>query len=392
MKLLSFQIGVETFTRCGGACEGCALTSAERLSGEVSFENLEKQIQEAKNFVANTLKEEEAEVEAITVFFGQGDHFLLEEAQLLALFEKMSQAWPLGWQSKTTFLMTASAVTKAEHLRLKAKAVNDLSKRLGLNWFVQVVFDPKKLTATPSFSSTYLENILFLKQLFSMVELTVNLAKDVADHMSPREFHAWVKEHEIKHVEFNWVMRKELAPLWEKDLDDVWQWLRELVLASQEEKVYEINFIPWMAKRLKDAGHVLLDERAIYITQEGVPLAAQVGPIGNVSPFRDRLETSMVNAHKEKIEVIKAFNRKACATCEYSKLCQINGVYPWKQTLPNHTDAGCTLGLKNWYDFLNPILKEKEGRTIFDKNPTPHQDIKGSPLKTAHYFKQGDVE
>jgi hypothetical protein len=404
MRTLSFQIGIETTTRCGGACAGCALTSSERQDPKGLDESLlSSQLKTAKGWIQSHLEETPTDIEAITVFLGQGDHFLMQEDELVRMAAIVGEQWPAVWRMKTVFLLTASAVTQPAALRKRAKALKAEGLKHQCNWFVQVVFDPKKFNTTHKFKDVYLGNILFLKEEFTMVELTVNLAGDIAAHMTPLEFHEWVKTHRFKHVEFNLAARRELWDMWTSDLDTVWRWLKEFIALAWKDRVYEVNFMPWTARRLSAYQHegtndvLQVAERALYITGKNDALPAQVGPIGNVSPWADRLATLSIGENRMALRVLRHFaTAPTCNDCEFRGICASGGVYAWTSLLPKVYKRGCPWGLDTWYTHVKRVFSETphyNGSTVFDKNPVPDELLKACAVTqdTRHYFESKQV-
>lgn len=390
MKSLSHQIAIETTTRCGGDCAGCALTSMERMDPS----GLQKEVFTRQlNLAIEQIKKTGRPIDAISIFFGQGDHFLMSEAELVDMAKAVGEAWPDEWKARTVFFITASAVTKQELLKIRAKALRVEGIKNRCNWFVQVVFDPKKFLSSKKFAKTYLENIQFLKNEFTMAELTVNLSGEVPDTMSPAEFHAWVLEHQFKHVEMNWVAREALRDMWVKDTEKTWAWLMEWTRLAWMERRYEINYMPWTLKRFN--GQLTLDEEATYITGDAVLLPAQVGPIANVTPLVDRL-TKDLDTSKMMREKTKTFaTRMPCATCDRNKMCAESGVFGLTQFMPKVVEGACPWGVKGWWDFITTLMRDAEdvdGGTVFDKNPAAHESL----LMEEHqgmreYFEGGRV-
>ena len=403
---LSFQVGVETSTRCGGNCEGCALDSQERYEiKEFNAVFFETQLQNAINWIREKLNFERVEKpEAITTFFGQGDHFLMEDADILALESVVDKLWPLEWRPQTVFFLTASAVTNQTLLKRRALALREQGLSHKCNWFIQVVFDPKKFKATKDFGEIYLENILFLKKTYKMVELTVNLAEDITNHMSALEFHDWVKKHKIKHVEFNLVVRKDLSEMWSRGLPKVWEWLKELISLAWRDGAYEINFMPWSTRRLikiqesqELSQAVDIGERVLYVTGENKRIPSQVGPIGNVSPFYERNFIGHMDSEEKLAVTSERFflTKKPCYNCRFNRLCEDGGVYPWTQLMPKVYSVGCPWGLDTWYEHLLSLIHLNQGyrgQTIFDKNPIPSDELLVDDSKATNtYFEGKDV-
>jgi hypothetical protein len=392
MPALSVQIAIETTSRCGGSCQGCALTSEERHDPkDVNIGQIKEQLSAAKEWLEKMLEESRLPLEAVSLFFGQGDHFLLKERELVDLAEAVGNVWPEKWKAKTVLLLTASAVTNPDALRGRSLRFRESCLKSGINGFVQVVFDPKKWTSVPNFKEQYLENILFLRKTFEMVELTVNLASDVVECMSASEFHQWLLRHNFKHVEFNWASQPELQKMWEKGLPLVWAWLRRLTDLAWASRQYDINYVPWTMRRLEqlERGEPNLDERAVLFGADGVQRWAEVGPIGNVTPWVARTVPIVKEESRERIAKERWFaTQSACLQCKFKPLCKDAGVYGWAKHMPKASEVGCPWMLDEWWSHLEELGKVAPWKAMrFDKNPTPSEmAIRDRSQQYADYF------
>jgi hypothetical protein len=388
---LNFQIAIETTTRCGGQCEGCALTSEERHDPKgLDLEQLRAQIILAKEKVKEKLSGKFL-IDSISMFFGQGDHFLLTEGELVSMAKEFGNMWPEEWKQKTVLFLTASAVTNPDALRKRAIRFREECLRQKINCFVQVVFDPKKWSTTTSFKDTYMSNIMFLKKTFKMAELTVNLAGDVPDHMTAEQFHSWIKYHNFKHIEFNWVTQPELEKMWLNSSEKVWKWLSALTKLAWIDKSYDINYIPWTLRRLEQAENgadIGIDEVAFYIGADKKVRSAEVGPIGNVTALVPRSLPYDIDEARQRVEKIKWFAKNnCCVDCDFQKICADGGVYGWAKHMPKQNDD-CNWGLKKWYELIKELEAKSTWKAMrYDKNPVQSELSKtDNNHKSSEYF------
>ena len=385
--LLNFQIAIETATQCGGDCTGCALTAIERHTpSEIKKEALIKKLETAMQYIQT--QSESNQIESITLFFGQGDHFLLSHESLACLQNTVGEFWPEHLKEKTVFLLTASAITKKTEFQSKAHQVKNIGLSHQCNWFIQVVFDPKKMHL--HYYNGYLENILFLKEVFGMIEITVNLSKDIPEAISPKGFVQFLKDHQFNHVEFNLVTSKVFETMWKNDLPSVMEWLKDFIKNSWHEQQYEINVLSATIKKLlknredSTSLEISIGDQAIYISESGCTIPSQSGPIGNVTPLLDRSQTK-----DQEYLITKKINshlffdfKKPCHSCEFRRVCTSNGVLSWKNHMPKISKEGCPWGLKEWYQMILNLTKKtpKRGLDRFNKNP-----IQGK-TESIHYF------
>ena len=99
----NLQILLETMTRCGGNCSGCALSSVERMVSVFDIDNFITKTQQVKIILE---KEDYKEIESITVFLGQGDHFLIEESIIDKFMFYAEKMIPDELKKKTVVFIT----------------------------------------------------------------------------------------------------------------------------------------------------------------------------------------------------------------------------------------------------------------------------------------------
>lgn len=406
--LRNIQILIETMTRCGGNCSGCALSSVERMSNVFDFENFFKKTALIKEQLGQMQAQE---VESVTIFLGQGDHFLMEENEIEPFVKACSEMIPVDLKSKTVVFITASAIGKAEVIKKKMDLFYQYSVDHDLPFFIQVVFDPKKMKLTKKFKHIYIENILYFKEKCGMTEVTLNMGEDLLNHMTPQEFHDWIKEYGFKHIEMNWVTNQFTYPMWKDIYNEMQTWLKDWLSIYLKEPVYEINFLPFMSrhflkknipisKMYNEIEQEFKDN--LYIDDQGNFFPSQMGIISNLTPFGQR-------QHAQEYKTPEQMSRKVmsslmrspkCMGCEYKSVCAISGSVALFDYEENHADDNeCPWNIKSLLQFMesevingNKNCTINNGRnitkTIFDKNPVQSAQLMKQNNETHNYFEK----
>lgn len=395
----NLQILVETMTRCGGNCSGCALSSVERMMSSFDLDNFILKTQQVKKLLD---KHEAKEVESATIFLGQGDHFLIEENQIDQFMFHVSKMIPEDLKRKTVVFITASAIGKNEQIKKKMDLFYEHSLKYELPFFIQVVFDPKKMKSTPKFQEIYIKNILYFKEKCGMTEVTVNIGEDILKHLTPQEFHEWVLKYKFKHIEMNWVINQFTYGMWKGIYADMMQWLLDWLDIYLKEPVYEINFIPFMGRHLLNKNKPILKamkeieeslDHNIYIDSNGTVFRGQMGLISNLTPFSERLEGNDKPITANQI-VSKFLKRESCSDCEYMTTCALSGVASWLNYDTNQNESECPWDVKKFLNYFeNKILEAKRNdrcfiETRFDKNPVQNSSLIKENNATNTYFEE----
>lgn len=423
---VNLQISIETMLRCSGSCSGCALTNIERDKADsFHLDDLKNKMIFLYNWLNesnNNIKKENKELEAITVFLGQGDHFFLEDNMIDLFVQVVNDGLPEHLKEKTVIFITASAIGKFDNIKRKSDLFFNASLKYNIPFFIQVVFDPKKYVETNKFKDIYMDNILYFKNKFGMTELSMNLGDDVFTTMSALDFHNWIKAYDFKHVELNWVMNSLTYKMWENSYEPMWDWLLKWIELGWKEKTYEINFIPFLVRYFKVIEHELFDFekefekeylRNLYVNYNGDVLSAQMGLIGNLTTNKDRtatlnnipLKKYEPNIHisnfnltdwkllgiKEMKNHMKKFKlSKPCATCEYNNFCSMKGVINWLNK--NHFQSNACywkidVFLTKFKEIIHKYQPNYAGETIFDKNPVQTEKIMQKNNAFKDYFE-----
>lgn len=407
----NIQILLETVVRCGGNCSGCALSSVERMSkSNINWELFAKKAQEIFDYLS---QQESSEIESVSLFLGQGDHFLLSEDEMIKFVEICSKIVPNKLKHKTTTLITASAIGKEKVIKEKMDLFYNLFLEKEMPFFIQVVFDPKKMIVSEKFSKIYINNILYFKQKCGMTELTINLGNDLFERMSAKEFNDLVINYGFKHVEMNWVMNINTKSMWieNNNYKKMFEWLKELLELNAYDHQYEINFVPFLGRAMglfkeeELVNDVLVETISkqllenIYIDNYGGASFCQTGLISNIVPIKERLITSQIKIdNKKELEVeskrktniilSKMLRKKACSGCDFINTCLQIGSYAWLENKKEES-FDCPWGIKDFLIFMKKYIEDNKdyALTKFDRNPIQSKILMNENNADFKYFE-----
>lgn len=396
----NLQIAIETVVRCGGNCSGCALSSSERMSkSSLDISLLNEKVKIARNFIDKNIVE--GNIESISIFLGQGDHFLLDDIDIQKFVDSVSEIVPNDVLHKTVFFISASAIGKHSNIVRKMDLFYEYFLEKKIPFFVQVVFDPKKIELTDTFRDTYIKNISYFKSKCGMTELTVNLGSDLYETMNPEIFSNFVKSMGITHVEFNWVLNNNTYKMWSISHNEMFEWLKKLLDINARNHCFEINFIPYFnrafnfAESTKD---LLLDKMIseissnLYIDNLSSTSLGQGGLISNLIPIKERLQ--FINKSTDKLDtlttakrVLAKINKQvSCASCEYINVCSLIGSSTW---FDYWKQPGCPYNLKSFLDFSKGYLVKNShiSNTCYNTNPVQSKLLIKEKNNTAEFYE-----
>ena len=426
----SIQIVIEDTNRCGGNCSGCSLMSTERMQKSgfdfLGFNQKVEKVNDLLVVMAQESADTKEEIESISIFLGQGDHFLMSNDEIQRFVESCSKIIPESLKSKSVIFVTASAIGNSEEIMEKMNLFYDLFLEYKVPFFIQAVFDPKKYVQYKNFQGKYLRNILVFKEKCLMTELTINLGEDVFENMTPKNFHDFMCENGFLHAEFNWIMSNLTIEMWKNKSHEMWSWLKELIVLNKEDHRYEINFLPIMGNALRNKGKDVLRikddiaqslENNIYIGYGGDINLGQMGVINNITTLEERkvyVDSKIINFEKfknsssllnKKIQDFKTgkelysfvldladkysktvqlgiMKRSSCQDCDYKSVCSVGGSYHWFKYFEGNKDV-CPWEIKSLYEHVESIYSVDELRTVFDKNPVQSSFLQGSENDTG---------
>ncbi len=394
------QFVIENITQCGGNCSGCALSSSERMNNE-SY-SLNKLLYNLSLF--HQYIESLDSIESVSLFLGQGDHFLLSDIDLEEMVIHICESFKnKNIKDKTVIFLTASAIGKHQDIVRKMDLIYKIAKNYQTTMFIQVVFDPKKYQShNIDFRKTYLENILYFKKTCGMAELTINIGEDFIAYLSPLDFHQLMIDNQINHVEINWVLNKNTLEMWKKHHLKMYDWLYEFICLNINEHQYEINFLPFLERAFKkmdiegiDMIHLLgpMLQNHVYLNQNSTYSFGLPGLFSNFTLMKERSnDLIFFKNHQIKLSETETLSKKIyqkmmknkdCITCSFKNTCIMIGSHQWNHFVGNFD---CHWSLQQFLNKIYELNQKNNFNTKFNVNPY----TKGISLKNNQdyqYFK-----
>lgn len=428
----NIQILLESVVRCGGSCSGCALSSSERMTKiDFNFYNFEKQLKLVYHYIK---KEKLEDIESISLFLGQGDHFLLDTNDIHKFTNLINNYIPTEYKYKMNVFISASAIGNISNITEKMELFYEKFLEYKIPFFIQTVFDPKKvvLNKNQKFKPIYMQNINYFKNKCGMTELTINLGDDFLNYLKPIEFHNWLIDNGITHVELNWVLNDNTKKMFFNNYQQMYQWLKNFVIIYENDSnKYEINFLPFLQRHFKflDFDYLKMNENILdslennlYIDFYGNVSSGQMGMINNFTPLEQRSnqiqkinifqKLNKLTPYDEQIEILNFIENiklnnlnlskkihksylldSSCIECDLKSTCSISGTYPLKNEFKNSSlfnKTECPFNIKDFLIFMNnkinSIYKNKKENTIYNLNPIQNVLLKNKDNSTFDFF------
>ena len=381
---IELKIGIESMVGCGGSCNGCALTSPERMSVASSFFDDELSLNALGTKLTKFSEQfpdyfESNSIDEIALNFGQGDHFLLKEQQIKNL---------VGWahstfEGRAAAFITGSCVMSHKKFKLAVDTFYNEAKALNQPLGIDIVFSPDK-KGIVNFAETYRNNIEYVRRLFGHIDIVINMGIDVVRSMTPKDFCLFMATNDFRvsaiqlvptidskhHFDQHW---EEIIG-WMKELHSIWleSWEKgdpykfDLNYATVFGRYFDISrdldiefngFVNRYVENRLGREIYIGNDLNVYYGQTGAGdfgLSSRFGfePIGNINDDKSLLEmfASSKPAYSRMFMKHFAFNPK-CSGCEFNKLCLQGGVSIYKNLKLEQDDLGkCPFGL---FDMLS---------------------------------------
>lgn len=353
-----FQAQIDDVYLCGGTCAGCILTEDDRRTSQVMNDDLFQKalsaIVQHANFLADS---EEYDTKAINLSLAIGDHFRMNSEHFKNRLTKTLDMLSLC-NLKERGLFVSSSLIDNEIITRKFLdiMVNCRIDYPYIDIVPLLVFDPSK-ASHHTFGDRYVRSILYARELFDRIDLTINLSSEAINHATPEDIHDFSVRHGFKDVTINWVPTHDNIHGTMHDVQKVQEWLVNFGALVRTNGKIDTSFVP-VADRLIQSyqgRRMAFDElceswvdtisHSIEIDKDG-NILAKTEAIGDVpiSPIYDKLwkmghvETdTIMDAVAKTIPKVVSMNistymgSRNCATCEFLYPCMNSGaiVYNW---------------------------------------------------------------
>lgn len=391
------KINLETFTKCGGSCQGCMLSKNERTNGtiwtEKQFDILKPKIQDIISEYSKT-----EDFFEISLNFAPADHFLTPLDRIDGIVKWMKEVG-LG---KACGFITASAVGKTDIIKKNIDAWRNAMDKYNQPICIDLVFEPSKIHLE-NFEKIYTQNIEYIHKVFGGVDLNINIGPDTIEAISPKELHALMRKNKFKNLTLNLIPTFETAQKFAQNWDNIIQWMNEVLFSWEKTDVHGYNpcsaIAPYIESipsynEINNPSLILIEQiknkakSEFYIDNNGQFYFSQAG-FGDVAQSY-RFGFNHINfSYENKNEIIPILERKAqefatqnvknfynkqCIGCKYNVVCPRISMNVLKKTVQPHFDqktiSNCPLKIKSLFESIEKYISIERDMTEYNQQRT----------------------
>ena len=381
------RIHIETMTRCGGSCGGCALEAEDRSDGRLlSRERLDGLTPFIQSFIEGHASR--TRLREISINCTQADHLLAPPEQLADLVRWIAEAG----MGKAIGFFTASAVGKRDRVLRAVDAIREASLKASQPLWLDLVFDPGK-TSLAKFAGVYRDNIETIRGAFGDVDLNINVGPDTPLLVRPADLHAFLEHHQFLRFTMNLTPIASSSASFALAWSSIRDWICEFLDLWDPSKGCEVNVsqifstFAFLSDDRDQEDMRLLGEavaksasRSIFVAPDGSLSHTQAG-FGDV-PFAPRFGWKTTrraegDGYAASVDSARAFAARvcgkflsdpSCAACQFRTVCPRTGIAALRGVMDGRLAPdvanGCPVGMR---EVLGRYLDYGERGTLRDQ-------------------------
>lgn len=352
------QIEIDDVYSCTGSCPGCMLTVEERMSKKPDMDEptMDLTLEKLSDYITGL--QDSRGIESVNLTFGIGDHLRMSDEYLASLTYKTERFFreTKGMPQSRAMHVTMSLIDRPQHVE---RSLRILKANKGVDVVPIVVIDPILLFSQKRFAPDYLLNIRKAKEIFSVIDMQVNISDSVVDTIHSSEIADFAKENEFSEVTINWVPNNFNLGKTTRQINRTKEWLLELAATIDSEENLSSSYIPVVEKCVnsqKNSEELEIFDYISKITEETYRYSIQIDEKGRVFPkmeaigdipFNPRFGFSeLCNIHQHDMEesveagvsaiekwLKKSILKQPCIDCPYQKACCSGGYQAYSQFL-----------------------------------------------------------
>lgn len=345
------QIEIDDVYSCGGKCPGCVLSDDERKVYQPDMAPNVFDTVTSSVFNYMKLMRENDRANRVNITYGIGDHFRMSEDYLRHIILRAK-----GMISKAGYLDGFSSVfvstSMIDTMSVIKSRIDIMAEQDGAVPVIPlVVFDPLKIHTT--YSDNYVEGILYARDKFKRIDLSINLSDEVISILSPTELFDFAKRHGFEDVTINWVPSIYNIKATTGKTEELTKWLIDFHLIIKGTGI-ETSYVPVLERLIKNfnidttrtdiiSGIKETVQRSIQVDHEGVlfPKMEGIGDVphnnrtgfptyGLISADTDIEDKINSNIHKTIVSVMEAhMKNRACLSCHNINRCMMSGFHAY---------------------------------------------------------------
>ncbi len=349
------QIEIDDVYGCPGHCPGCVLSNLERrsIAPDMNLSILEKSIQKLIDYIP-TLDN----LDKINLTYGIADHLIMDNDYLEKIFRlgaKLIKSANLSNPYNGVFI-TSSMIGKHEHVMSKIKHIHNISKEVGVPFYIIAVLDPKNLYHK-KFADIYKTNIIETNKLLGKVDLSINLSQEAIEMISPKELFEFAKINNFDEVTINWTPTFDNLQFVYNNQKQLSTWLIEFDKQIQTHPEMGTSYRPVILRTINSlkceepentfsfqenlfSNMPELVKKSIQIDEKGniFPKYEAIGdiahtprlgfePIGNVQDNINISEMFENKYNQIRKTITKQFSLEPCTSCKHNLYCSNSGFH-----------------------------------------------------------------
>lgn len=376
------QIEIDDVYGCPGHCPGCVLSNLERrsISPDMNFNILEKSINKLIEYIP-TLEN----LEKINLTYGIADHLIMGNDYLEKIFRlgaNLIKSSKLSNPHNGVFI-TSSMIGKHEHVMSKIKHLHQISKEVGVPFYIIAVLDPKNLYHK-KFADIYKNNIIETNKLLGKVDLSINLSQEAIEMISPKELFEFAKINNFDEVTINWTPTFDNLQFIYKNQKQLSNWLIEFDKQIQTHEEMGTSYRPVILRTINNLkcnepeNTFSFQENLFSNMPEIVKKSIQIDENGNIFPKYEaigdiahtpRLGFEPIGNVNDNINISEMFNNKynqirktitkqfalePCTSCKYNLYCSNSGFHIY-----SHVIKMASKNNLNYKSIMNSQIREE---------------------------------
>lgn len=387
MESRELQVQIDDAYACPGSCAGCVLNAYERKGSEPSMNAetlniVHKRLDEYIKHIRNN-------VEYVNITYGIADHFIYSEDYLVDLYIKTATILKNNNLFDSCIFMSSSFIGKQENIMKKLKEIKGVVDKFGIGFIPVAVLDPKALKYQ-KFGNEYKENILKAKELFSKVDLSINLSSEAINHITPLELYDFAVDNKFDEVTINWTPTDDNIKMTYFNLNNIKEFLIEFSKIIEGKKLSssytpvlkrtinsimcDIDNINYMGKFnfIKKITEETIS-KSIHISENAdlfpkfeaigdVPQSPRFGykELGNLKDNSILELLTKGNNLMSKRIIDPIIKNKSCSSCKYNIICSSMGYHVYTNVLNKHVKKENNSCPHVAYDLIDYFYKMEE--------------------------------
>jgi hypothetical protein len=362
MTTNELQIQIDDAYACPGSCAGCILNISERKSLDPSLSELDLDtiIGRIDEYISTP------KWDFVNVTYGIADHLMLSNEWVSHIINSASRILIKNNYVNSGIFFSTALIGKNVKIHKRLEAIHAQTKTDKVNISPIVVLDPK-LIKNKKFGDDYYKNIRSAKDIFGVVDLSINMSGEVLDYMTAIELYKFTKDNGFSEITVNWTPTASNKTSTLTNLKGITEFLIELSSLISSENIISASYDPVLKRCINSimCEHNSIEGNSTSVIETiqnqsenifynslhidhnlnlypkfeaigDVPHSDRFGYkiLGNVvnEPIIDIIKRSMPVINQRMMEPF--IKNKSCSICKYKNVCSMTGFHVYTKNIP----------------------------------------------------------